>query len=137
MSVFYLLKWLQYVLLAILQPLLSLLGMFTNLLIILCICNRNTKKDFRDPMYKHILVNAIFNIAYCFVMILKLINTCIFINASVYCSSIYMTNQAQYFKIIVVFFLGNVLKLCCNLSYICFGFSRFILIADLKGNSTK
>ena len=43
-----------------------------------------------------------------------------------------MTNQAQYFNIIVVFFLGNVLKLCCNLSYICFGFSRLILIADLK-----
>ena len=132
MSVFYLLKWLQFVLLTILQPIFSLLGICTNLLSILCICNKHTRKNFQDPMYKHILVNASFNIFYCLIMSLKLINTCIFLNGSIFCSSLYTTNETQYFKIIVIFFLGNMLKFCCNLSYICFGLSRFILIADLK-----
>jgi hypothetical protein len=131
-NVYHFLKWLQFILLVVLQPIFCFLGIITNLLSMVCICNKNKKKDFADPMYSHILINAFFNIAYCLIISFKLINTCLFLNGSIFCSSLYLTNAAQYFKIIVVIYLGNVMKFCCNLSYISFTFSRFIVCANLK-----
>lgn len=61
-------------------------------------------------------------------MLLKLINTCIFDESGIFCSSIYKDNASQYFKIIVIHFLGNSLKLCSNISYFLFALSRLIII---------
>lgn len=65
-------------------------------------------------------------------MLLKLINTCIFDEASVFCSSIYREDASQYFKIIFIFFLGNSFKLASNISYLLFSVSRLILISIEK-----
>ena len=86
-------------------------------------------------MYNHILINAVFNIAYCLIMTLKLVNTCIFDDSLIFCSSLYQTDQAQYFKIVGIHFLGNVFKLSSNISYLSFSFSRFILISNLKSRN--
>ena len=131
-DVYYLIKWLQFVLLTILQPIFALLGIINNLLTIIVIKNKRKRNDFKDPMYHHILLNAGFNIAYCLIMALKLINTCIFDNLGGFCSSYYHSIQAQYFKIVCIHFLGNVFKLSSNISYLSFTFSRFILISNLK-----
>ena len=66
---YYFLKWLQFILLVVLQPIFCFLAIITNLLSIVCICNKNKKKDFADPMYSHIIINAFFNIAYCLSLI--------------------------------------------------------------------
>jgi hypothetical protein len=59
---------------------------------------------------------------------LKLINECLYITSDVYCSKIALFPSSQWFKIIVQEFLGNLIKMCCNISYLGIAFSRYILI---------
>ena len=131
-DIYFIVKWLQFILLTILQPIFSFLGLFNNILTIICIKNGNKKKDFEDPMYKYIIINCLFNSVYCVIMMLKLINTCIFPYNSVFCSSVYQMESAQYFKIVLIMYFGNVMKMCSNVSYISFSLSRFILVSNLK-----
>jgi hypothetical protein len=42
--------------------------------------------------------------------------------------------MSQYFKIYFILFLGNALKLCCNLSYIFFSLSRFFIASSNKSS---
>ncbi len=107
-------------------------GVLNNCLVILIIKNSNKKKLFKEPMYKHIIINALFNIAYCSIMSLSLINTCIFLNTNAFCSNVYHRDTAQYFKIIVGAFLGNVFKTCSHISFLFFLFHRFVLVSNLK-----
>jgi hypothetical protein len=98
--------------------------------------NKPKKKEFSEAMYRFIEINSIFNIFYCIVMILKLINTCVFDEGNVFCSSIYKEDSSQYFKIIFIFFLGNSFKLASNVSYLLFSLSRLILITFEKKSTT-
>jgi hypothetical protein len=125
-------KWMQFILLTILQPVLCIIGIFTNTLTILVIKNTNKKKEFNKPMYQYIVINCLFNILLCVIMIFKLANTCIFYESSVFCSSIYQLNSIQYFKIILIHFLGNAVKMSSNVSYLAFSISRLLLISEHK-----
>ena len=129
-DVFYVVKWLQLILLILLKPLFCGIAIVSNILIIIVISNKKRKKDFKDQMYKLILLNAVFNILYSVIMALKLINECLFYYSPVFCSILYQTPSSQYFKIIVVNFLGSTFKTCSSLTYIAFSLSRFILIAE-------
>jgi hypothetical protein len=102
------------------------------MLIILVIKNKSMKREFQQPMYKHIIINAVFNIVYCLIMVLKMINTCIFYGPSVFCSNVYQEIWAQQFKIIFIHFLGNAIKMCSNFSYLILSFSRLLLITKKK-----
>jgi hypothetical protein len=124
-------------LLTILQPLFSLVGLANNLLIILVIKNRSKPKAFRENMYKYILINASFNLAFCLITLLKLINTCVFYGTGIFCSALFQRVSSQYFKMVSAHFLGNVLKMCSNLSYLSFSLSRLLLItAEYKHGGT-
>ena len=70
------------------------------------------------------MANSLFNLIYCLLKPLTLINICIFPNSS-FCSSIYRLEATQYLKIYFTNFFGNSLRLCCNASYICFSLSRY------------
>ena len=133
-DIFYLIKWLQYLLLTLLQPIFSIIGIITNMFTIIVINNKCNKKVFGHSMYRFIQINSSFNIIYCIIMILKLMNTCIFYASSVYCSTIYQNESAQYFKIIIIHFFGNAIKICCNISYLFFSFNRLLLIIIHKSN---
>ena len=119
-DILFLIKWLQFILLTILQPLLCGLGIINNLINLIVIKNKSKKKEFNETMYRFIEINSIFNIFYCLCMSMKLINTCIFDVGSVFCSSVYKTDSSQYFKIVFIFFLGNAFKLSSNISYLLF-----------------
>jgi hypothetical protein len=131
-ELFYLIKFLQFILLAILQPIFCFIGIIHNGLTILVITNKSKKKEFHELMYKHIIINAVFNIIYCLIMIFKLINTCIFYGPSVFCSSVYQEIWAQNLKIVLIHFLGNAAKFCSNFSYLIFSASRLLLIETQK-----
>ena len=134
-DVYFLILWLQFILLVIANPILCCLSVITNSLTIIVICNKSKKKDFKDQMYKLMILNAMFNIFFCLISITKLGNECIYYYWSIFCSSVYQSVFMQYFKIIVVDFLGNTIRTCCGLSYLAFSLSRFILISDdLKKN---
>ena len=133
-DVFYLIKWFQFILLTILQPMFCLLGIGNNLITIVVIRNKKKAKDFKKPMYKHIQINATFNVIYCLIMTLKLVNTCIFFGSGIFCSSVYQAKSSQYFKIVVVHFLGNAIKMSSNFSYLSFSLSRLLLITKHKND---
>ena len=127
-------KWLQFVLLTLFQPFLASIGIINNFLIIVAIRNKNKKKEFKEPMYRHILIHSSFNVCYCIILLLKLVNTCLFFESHVFCSSLYQLDSSQRFKIIIIFYLGNIAKICLNISYLCFSFSRFTLVSMNKEN---
>ncbi len=131
-DVYFLIKWLQFILIVILQPLFCLLGILNNTLVIVVINNKNKQFLFRDVMYKHILINSMFNLCLSVLMLLSLVNTCVFYESNRFCSSVFRSDSAQYFKIVGGEFLVNALKTCSNFSYIFFSFSRLILVANLK-----
>ena len=125
-------KWLEYVLLVILQPLFCGIGIINNILVIIVINNKSKKMLFKDVMYKHIFLNSLFNIGLSIFMLLSLINTCVFYESNRFCSTVSRTESAQYFKIIGGEFMVNLLRTCSNLSFIFFSLSRLILVANLK-----
>ena len=127
----FIVKWLQFILIIILQPILSLFCILFNLLTIKIIHLKHLKKSFSSIMYKHIVINSYFNIIYCVIINFGLINQCIFIN-SIFCSSVYYTEWAQYFKIIVSVYSLSVNKFCKNVSFLVFSISRFATSLDKK-----
>ena len=131
-DILYVIKFLEFILLVIMAPIFGFIGIGHNVLTILVIRNKNMKREFQEPMYKHAVINAIFNILYCVIMVLKLINTCIFYGPSVFCSNVYQEEWAQNFKIILVHYLGNVTRMCSNFSYLIFSLSRLLLITKQK-----
>jgi hypothetical protein len=126
LEVFFLIKWTQLIILEFLLPIFSLIGIITNLITIKVLRNNMNSAEMKDEMYKHIFVNALFNLFYCMITFLRVVNVCIF-DLSIFCSSVYQYSSSQYFKIIFVYFVGNALKLCINVSYVSFSLCRFML----------
>jgi hypothetical protein len=132
-DVYFVIKWLQFILLIILQPLLGCIGILNNFLILVTLRNKEKQKLFKDQMYKHMGINSFFNIIYCLITTLSLINVCINNNShSLFCSSFYAQEWSQYLKIIVQHFLGNVFRTCVNVSYLFFCLCRLIDSSKLK-----
>ena len=128
----FLIKWFQFILLIVLQPMFAFMGLLNNLFVFILVTNKKHTKLFVDPMYSHIKINAIFNMLYCAIMSFSLINMCLFFNSQIFCSSLSQTHSAQYFKIVGIHFFGNIFKTCSNVSYLMFTLSRFILVGNLK-----
>jgi hypothetical protein len=126
------LKWFQYIIEVYMRTFLCVIGLITNFITLKVIRNKKHAKNFARSTYKHIFVNALFNIGYCLIYLFSLMNICIYPKTS-FCSSIFLTEFAQYFYIYVILFLGNTFRLCCNISYIFFSISRFAL----SGTSNK
>jgi hypothetical protein len=134
LNLFFLFKWLQYILEVFLRPFLCFLGLIMNILTLIIIKNREHSKHFKFPMYEHIQFNALFNICFCFIYSFSLMNICIFPRSS-FCSSVLKSASSQYLKIYLIYFLGNTFRLCCNFSYISFCLSR--CISTISTNESK
>ena len=136
-NILFLIKWFQFILLIILQPLFCSLGIVHNCLTILVIRNKDKKKEFSHSIYKFIQINCIFNILYCMVISFNLMSSCVFYTSSVFCSSVYQKDSVQMSKIILIQFLGSALKMCSNFSYLSFSISRLVLISRHKENKSQ
>jgi hypothetical protein len=109
-------------------PCSCVIGFFLNLLVIHTI-NKNKAKELKEDMYKYMKVNAIFNCIYCFIFLFYPINNCLeYYVSEFFCSSIYSTQFAQYFKIVVMTYFGEVFKMCANISYIMMTLNRYLLV---------
>ena len=135
-NLLYTLKWFQYLIEVYIRTILCSLGLITNILTLIVIHNKRQLKHFKHSTYKHISFNAFFNILFCLIHLLSLMNICIFPKSS-FCSSAWRTEFAQYFHIYVIQFLGNSLRLCCNSSYIFFSLSRFALSGTSSENKLR
>ena len=126
------LRWLQYIMLIILHPIFALIAIINNALVIFIIKNKSKKKLFKDRMYSHAIINAILNIAFCILIPFSLMTRCIYSDTNAFCSSLFTLIPIQYFKIIVVNFLGSAMSTCTNLTYTFFLLSQFILATNFK-----
>ena len=117
-------KWAKYIFQVFFQSIVCFLGICTNLLTILVL--KKKAKLLENPLYKHLLLNSVFNLFYCVINVLALTSVCIFPRTS-FCSNDFKKPAVQYFKIYVVFFMGNTLRLCSNFSYVALSLSRFHL----------
>ena len=131
-----LLKWFQYLIEVYIRSILCTLGLITNLFTLKVIQNKRHAKNFENSMYKHIRFNAMFNSLFCLIFLFSLMNVCIFPKTS-FCSDVWRTEFSQYFHIYVILFLGNTLRLCCNISYILFSISRFVLSGTTVKNKLR
>ena len=130
LDLFYLIKWFEFILILIVQPILCFLSILCNALVIIVLKNKKNHKELKVKMYTYVQINAFFNLLYSVIMSTKLINTCIFFYSnSTFCSKIYQSKSSQNYKIIGIYFLGNVLKNCSNISYIFFSMSRYISVS--------
>jgi hypothetical protein len=53
----------------------------------------------------------------------------------VFCSSIRTTLFAQYFRIVMINFVGNSIKFCCNVTSLMFSLNRFIIVRGKQNSS--
>jgi hypothetical protein len=133
-NIIYIVNWLKYIFEIYLQTLLCVISLVTNILNILVIRNKSKadfKKNFNSSMYKHIQANSVFNIVYSAIRLSSLVNICIFPRSS-FCSKVYKKVLIQNFKIYIVEFVGNAVRLCTMISYICFSVSRYYLFTSTE-----
>ena len=137
MDIYLFVKWLEKILLVYIRPILAAIALVNNILIIITIMRKRNhrvvnKKCFTENMYSHMLVNSVFNALYACIMATSLLNTRVFYSESsdgTFCSGVYRTTSAQYYKIWVIEFFGNMVKTCVNISYIMFVTNRLVFVA--------
>jgi hypothetical protein len=116
----------QYIFSVLLAPVFCLLGLFTNTLTILTVF-KNRHEQLKDHLYIFMLINAIFNSLYSLIYMFNLMSECILMN-SLFCSAVFNAPSTQYFKMLIVVYLGNVVKACSNLTYILMIVNRYMLV---------
>jgi hypothetical protein len=115
----------KYFISIICAPLLCIIGLLLNAIIIHVV--RTQKKELKDAFFDYMKVNACFNCLYCAIYLTELMSECVWFSG-IYCSAIRTTMFAQYFKIVVIEYFGNAMKICGNVTYILMNVNRYMLI---------
>jgi hypothetical protein len=108
-------------------PMVSLVGFVLNIQIIR-ILRKHRRHDLQEQFYKYMSINSMFNCVYCLIYVCAPLNYCYDNPNGALCSSIYNSYFAQYFKIVVIYYVGESVKLCSNVSYVLMTINRYMLI---------
>jgi hypothetical protein len=111
----------------VLIPLACILGFWLNARVVWTVL-KNCKKALNEDFYKYMALNSIFNCLFCLVYAFYPINYCLPYEAGFFCSAISNSMAAQVFKIVFQGFLGEVFKMCSNISYILITINRYMLV---------
>jgi hypothetical protein len=111
----------------ILIPCVCMIGLFFNWKIIQTI-KENKKKELKEDFYKYMSANAKLNFIYCLILVFYPITSCNWRQSYYFCSSIFTTQFVQYYKIVMIAYFGEVLKMSANISYIMMTLNRYLLI---------
>jgi hypothetical protein len=107
-------------------------GLFLNWKIIQTVKN-NKKKELKEDFYKYMSANAKFNCLYCLIFVFYPMTSCSWRPSYLFCSSVFTTQFAQYYKIAMIAYFGEVLKMSANISYLMMTLNRYLLIG--KGHA--
>ena len=118
----------------ILSPLIYLLGLVSNIIVIIVISKYFA--NLKEKHYLYMRINAVTNSILMIIYLLSLATECQY-PFGLYCSKIHDFKAIFYFKVIVIEYLGNTLKLISNFSYIAFSLSRTLLIGKDHGSFLK
>lgn len=115
----------------ILMPISSILGLAINIVNVRVIVGIKLDKTPEDEkqrsLVRFMLVYSIINLVYCLIHSVSLMNKCVDVNG-MFCSDVYFTQFAQWFKIIAVEYMGSCLRTFSNLAYFCISVNRYILL---------
>jgi hypothetical protein len=111
----------------VLIPLACLIGLFLNKMIIQTI-QKNKNKELKEDFYKYMSANAKFNCIYCLIFVFYPMTSCNWRPSYYFCSILFTSSFAQYYKIVVMAYFGEVLKMCANISYLMMTVNRYLLV---------
>lgn len=108
----------------IFSSIISVFGLFFNILVVYVLLNKKNKKLLTENKhYNYVVANCISNCFVLAIQIFGLINECQY-PFGIYCSSIYATLFAQYFKLVVGEFFNCMFRLISSFSYVTFSLGR-------------
>jgi hypothetical protein len=108
-------------------PSACLISLFFNWKIIQTI-HKNKNKELKEDFYKYMSANAKFNCLYCLIFVFYPMTSCNWALSSSFCSSVFTTKFVQYFKIVMIGYFGEVVKMCANISYLMMTLNRYLLV---------
>lgn len=120
----------------IISPWICVCGIIMCTASILTIKNKNMKSHLSSEFFRYSLLNNIFNLIYCLLIILKLVNKCI-VNNSIYCPVYYKKEVVQYMDLIFLKYISASVKLCSCLSELMISVSRFKSIKKYSSTSNQ
>jgi hypothetical protein len=109
------------------MPCACLIGLFLNWKIIQTI-DKNKNKELKEDFYKYMSANAKFNCVYCLSYVFYPMTSCNWTLSSSFCSSVFTTKFVQYFKIVMISYVGEVVKMCANIAYLMMTLNRYLLV---------
>lgn len=111
----------------ILTPIASAFGIVSNLLVIIVV--QMNSKELKENHYKYMWMNSLINVLYLVIQPFNLISECQQFDGW-FCSSVRKFFFSQYFKIIFVEYVSNLLRLLSNFTYAGFCINRSSLIGQ-------
>jgi hypothetical protein len=111
----------------ILNQIVSLICLFSNLIFILVISNKNLSKEFQKT-YKYLKIYTILNCINIIILFAKFVCFKDMFFCHITKDFIYI----YYFKLISVRLLSNILNTASNITYVSFTLSRYIAITNIK-----
>ena len=110
----------------IVQPLISIFGIFINVLVIYILKLKKNSKDFKERMYFYIIWNSVFNLSILFLNSYEYFYKCS-LNGYGYCPIIRETSVVQYL-FISINFLQEFFGFCSNFTMLFFSIERYIFV---------
>ena len=128
------------------MPLICLVGILTNLLVIITVHYKVNEKEMKENQYLYMSLNAFCNLIILFFQSISLISECDLINSDtfntahlynneygIFCSIVRKNVFSQFYRIIFVEYLSHVFYVMSNLSYILYSINRLSLIGQEHG----
>lgn len=119
----------QFMLLVAIR-LVCLIGIVTNLLVVLTVTRKKGLKEqerLKEKQYAYMLLNSVLNIMILIIPIVGLINEC-HAPFGIFCSSISKLVGVQYFKIVFAEKISTFFRLVSNFTYMAFALNRMSLV---------
>jgi hypothetical protein len=113
----------------VLIPCACFIGFFLNWKIIQTLAT-NKKKKLKEDFYKYMSVNAKLNCIFCLIFVFYPMTSCNWRLSTTFCSTIFTSQFVQYFKIVIMAYFGEVVKMCANITYIMMTLNRYLLVGQ-------
>lgn len=109
----------------VLTPIVCFIGMVLNIMVL-----RDIHEEQKtERSFQLMSIIATLNSFYCFINLFNLLTVCINMS-NLFCSSIYTSQFAQYFKLIAIVYIGESLKSWSNFLYLMLTVDRFVMIGQ-------
>ena len=105
-----------------------------NVITIIALSSKTFKKEIKRQ-YIFLVINSYANVFYITIVAMSLINKCS--SLQVFCSSLFGSTFGQYFEMIFVILIRNILETFAYLAYMAFVFTRYLNIASSKNGILK